>query len=234
MKIPAFKPIHGWRTFWGEVGIIVVGVLIALAAQQFVDDRSWRGQVAESRASLDKQLVESKYASVERISLHDCNEKKLDFLDEVIAGKRPATNLKIALGSLRLRSTSAWDSATASGAVAHMPADIRDNYASLFAFTEAMRELNMREFEVANDLSTLERHSQLTDVSRDRLARDIATLRALAAMMKLGGEQWLDGAKPLHLQFNETDMADVRKNVAKSTTCTLPDGSKVQTGAPAR
>ena len=26
------KPLHGWREFAGEVGIIVVGVLIALAA----------------------------------------------------------------------------------------------------------------------------------------------------------------------------------------------------------
>ena len=30
------KPLHGWREFAGEVGIIVVGVLIALAAEQVV------------------------------------------------------------------------------------------------------------------------------------------------------------------------------------------------------
>ena len=34
MKVPSIKPLHGWRTFWGEVGIIVLGVLIALGAQQ--------------------------------------------------------------------------------------------------------------------------------------------------------------------------------------------------------
>lgn len=28
------KPLHGWRTFVGEVGIIVLGVLIALGAEQ--------------------------------------------------------------------------------------------------------------------------------------------------------------------------------------------------------
>ena len=26
------KPLHGWRAFTGEVGIIVIGVLIALAS----------------------------------------------------------------------------------------------------------------------------------------------------------------------------------------------------------
>jgi hypothetical protein len=30
------KPLHGWREFVGEVGIIVLGVLIALATQQLV------------------------------------------------------------------------------------------------------------------------------------------------------------------------------------------------------
>ena len=24
MKVPSIKPINGWRTFWGEVGIIVL------------------------------------------------------------------------------------------------------------------------------------------------------------------------------------------------------------------
>jgi hypothetical protein len=35
------KPIHGWRQFFGEVGIIVVGVLIALSAEQIVEERTW-------------------------------------------------------------------------------------------------------------------------------------------------------------------------------------------------
>ena len=29
------KPLHGWRALFGEVGVIVLGVLIALGAQQF-------------------------------------------------------------------------------------------------------------------------------------------------------------------------------------------------------
>jgi len=34
MHIPLPKPLHGWRAFVGEVGIIVLGVLIALAFGQ--------------------------------------------------------------------------------------------------------------------------------------------------------------------------------------------------------
>ena len=31
------KPLHGWREFAGEVGIIVLGVMIALGAGQLVE-----------------------------------------------------------------------------------------------------------------------------------------------------------------------------------------------------
>jgi len=46
------KPLHGWREFSGEVGIIVIGVLIALAAQQVVEDVRNRAQVRQSEDSL--------------------------------------------------------------------------------------------------------------------------------------------------------------------------------------
>jgi hypothetical protein len=37
MRFRLPKPLHGWRAFVGEVGIIVVGVLIALGAEQAVE-----------------------------------------------------------------------------------------------------------------------------------------------------------------------------------------------------
>jgi hypothetical protein len=38
------KPLHGWREFAGEVAIIVLGVLIALGAEQAVEWLHWRHQ----------------------------------------------------------------------------------------------------------------------------------------------------------------------------------------------
>ena len=46
------KPMHGWRAFVGEVGIIVIGVLIALGAEQVVEAGHHRSQVAEAVAKL--------------------------------------------------------------------------------------------------------------------------------------------------------------------------------------
>lgn len=46
------KPLHGWRALAGEVGIIVVGVLIALAAEQFAEILHDRAQVRHGEDAL--------------------------------------------------------------------------------------------------------------------------------------------------------------------------------------
>lgn len=46
------KPLHGWREFVGEVGIIVVGVLIALSSEQVAEFAHDRAQVRHGEESL--------------------------------------------------------------------------------------------------------------------------------------------------------------------------------------
>ena len=50
------KPLHGWREFTGEVGIIVLGVLIALGAEQVVETIHTHQRIRETRAALDAEL----------------------------------------------------------------------------------------------------------------------------------------------------------------------------------
>ena len=48
------KPLHGWREFIGEVGIIVVGVLVALTAEQLVEAAHWRSEARDFRDWIDR------------------------------------------------------------------------------------------------------------------------------------------------------------------------------------
>jgi hypothetical protein len=59
MHVHLPKPLHGWREFAGEVGIIVVGVLIALGAEQVVETIHWRNELAAERASLLQEASDS-------------------------------------------------------------------------------------------------------------------------------------------------------------------------------
>ncbi len=55
------KPLHGWREFVGEVGIIVVGVLIALGAEQAVEAIHHRSQVHEMTDKLRAESIENRH-----------------------------------------------------------------------------------------------------------------------------------------------------------------------------
>ena len=219
MKIDLLKPMNGWRVFIGEVGIIVVGVMLALAAQEIAQILHWRREVAEARASLNAQLSESMFSSEERIKDSACYMRQLDRLDELIEINRPPQIYDTKIGALRLWSTSAWDAAVASGAIAQMKPDERDQYANLFAFTAAMRDLNIKEFETSTGLGTLMRHRKLTDVSRDRLAQEISRQKGLNSILALGARQWLEAAKGLDIRMIEED----RQILRRTNECVMPD-----------
>ena len=60
MHIHLPKPLHGWREFVGEVGIIVAGVLIALGAEQVVEAVHHRSQVHEATKKLRAESIENR------------------------------------------------------------------------------------------------------------------------------------------------------------------------------
>ena len=74
MRLRLPTPMHGWRAFAGEVGIIVIGVLIALGAGQLVESIHWRGEVRNARKSLAEDMAQSNRAFAFRVATHDCDE----------------------------------------------------------------------------------------------------------------------------------------------------------------
>jgi hypothetical protein len=84
MHIHVPKPLHGWRAFAGEVGIIVLGVLIAIAFGQVVEAAHWRSQVSDARSALSRDMAQSNRAFAYRVAAHDCVARRLDRISEII------------------------------------------------------------------------------------------------------------------------------------------------------
>ena len=118
------KPLHGWREFAGEVGIIVVGVLIALAAEQVVETLHWRHEVRLFRNSVDHEIANNLGTYTYRMKENSCVDARLRELDRLLASWRAGHPLALtgpigAPSSLSLE-TSAWQSRDAN-IVTHMP-----------------------------------------------------------------------------------------------------------------
>ena len=52
-RLLRLSPRHGWHAVWWELGIVTLGVLIALAAQQTVEYFSWQAKVQDAKKDLE-------------------------------------------------------------------------------------------------------------------------------------------------------------------------------------
>ena len=60
MHIHLPNPLHGWREFLGEVGIIFIGVMLATGAEQTIEALHHRSQVLEMSEKLREESLESR------------------------------------------------------------------------------------------------------------------------------------------------------------------------------
>lgn len=78
------KPLHGWRAFTGEVGIIVVGVLIALAAEQAVQAVQWHYEVQATQSAIDAELGDDLRWALQLKQFEPCSTEFLDKLQTAV------------------------------------------------------------------------------------------------------------------------------------------------------
>jgi hypothetical protein len=135
------KPLHGWRAFAGEVGIIVIGVLIALGAQQVVEDFHDRREVAELRSALRAELADDRARWEDMRAADRCTLQRLDMLERW-AASTPADARLVNAFHLMLWNmhSSAWDIAKTSPAAANIPLDERLRFGDLYGATDNWRE----------------------------------------------------------------------------------------------
>jgi hypothetical protein len=135
MHVRLPKPLHGWREFAGEVGIIVVGVLIALAAEQVVDSVRGAAQVGEFRQAADDELAYDLGSYKQRLMLSPCVRARLAELEYAITSDRAGRPVRLqGLSrwpvSFSLR-TSVWAGRTGDVA-ARIPLRTRLAYAAIY------------------------------------------------------------------------------------------------------
>ena len=169
MHVHLPKPLHGWRAFAGEVGIIVLGVLIALGAEQFVESLHWRYEVRETRKAVDAELSHDLAVLQNRLNQRDCVTQRLSELDRwsrAIGGGRPMKLRKpIDAPQFFAVRTAVWDSTTGE-VTSRMPLDAKLTYASLYGAMKTLAQLMQDE---GKDWSIIQSYDGNRDLDRREL-----------------------------------------------------------------
>lgn len=78
-------PIHSWREFLKEVGIIVLGVLIALAAEQSVEAWHWHRKIVDAEQAMVLELRDDDAPqALTRLAVATCLNQQLDAIQAAI------------------------------------------------------------------------------------------------------------------------------------------------------
>jgi hypothetical protein len=162
------KPLHGWREFAGEVGIIVIGILIALGAEQIVENIHWHHQLEVERGALDAEVVSNLDAVQGRMLLEPCIRRRLRDLARILS-ERPAkaprligpVGIPVPIGG----SKGAWNIAVASGAISHMPLEEQLAYSNAFTNYENWDQMRRDERAAWIHLNVLDRGSALSEAN---------------------------------------------------------------------
>jgi hypothetical protein len=135
------KPLHGWRALVGEVGIIVLGVLIALAAEQVVERIHEQTQIDQIRGALRGELADSRARWEDMRAGDECELRRLDALERWLVTGPASSRLRDAFSPMLWNMhSSAWDLAKTSPASEHISLDERLVYASLYDAIDNWRE----------------------------------------------------------------------------------------------
>jgi hypothetical protein len=130
MHIHKPKAAHGVREFLSEIGIIVVGVLIALALEQAVEWLHWSSEVQKARSSVHSEIAHNDQISALRAEAEPCVTRRLNAIEDVLekaASRRPVAQVS----DLRLPinyalDDSNWTAHRASQTVTHFNDDELD------------------------------------------------------------------------------------------------------------
>jgi hypothetical protein len=130
MDIHKPKPWRGGREFLKEIGTIIVGVLIALSAEQAVEWLHWRTDVAEAREALKDEVRTDATLSAASVVESGC---VLTELQDFVAWAKGGPHAKLGDVVLKSESSTVWDVAKAGPTLGHMPLPERLAFGRFYA-----------------------------------------------------------------------------------------------------
>jgi hypothetical protein len=219
------KPLHGWRAFAGEVGIIVIGVLIALSAQQFVEGLHWRGEVRQADRRIGDDVRYDLTNATERFAIDPCLRPRLAEIRDQLLQNDPNWSASTAHFSKDLYSPgfpsvyrtparpwekASWLTALNGEVLGHFAPARAEQFAELFDEVTLMEETQVEEVAAAADLGDLAFPGPMSAAERRANLKVVAKLDALDARMLLQARLLLDDAGKAGIK---PDPRDLRKAI---------------------
>ena len=186
-----FAPSMGWKAFWSEILIVVLGVAIALAASEAVQDWNWRNKVTDGEARLREDTAYVFGWSAERYATAPCVDAQLAALIGRVMDSGERLDPAPIHTSLSMRRTlmapqrpfrfPIWDALVADGTASRLSPQRQALYGRLGDSMARMRLRAEDYMRLRGRMLVLGHPIALDAVTRNHLLTDLEELRAMNA-----------------------------------------------------
>lgn len=215
------EPPHGWRAVFWELGIVTVGVLIALGAQQAVDMIHNRQVAAETREAITEE-INTNLANVHlRATAESCIARRLAelhvLIDEWGRTGDYQTPLWVAQAPTLTINLPHYDAAHSAGRLALLPRDEQFQIGNVISDLRDFQQIQESESEAWPDLRQLQSGAEALSVT-DRTVIRQALQRAayLDYRVRLAIRQSLPAAAAYGFKPDMRRFHDTAKRIWKS------------------
>ena len=175
------RPVNGWRAFGWEVGVVVLGVALALGAQEAAEAVNERAEAAKTRATLTGEIRESLAVLELRRAAQPCIDNRLKELRAIVNQWGRSGSFK----TPRWVSQATWfgfdmarfDAAQSAGRLALLPSEEQYRFGLMAESLKMFREIQRRETDAWSTLRMLQSGPEVLSAS-DRTAVRVALQEA--------------------------------------------------------
>ena len=217
------NPPNGWNAVAWELTIVVLGVLIALAAQEAVEQRRWRDEVRLTEDALTIEIADSVLHASERQRVNRCLSDRLsNLIGKVSSSEGPWSGdpLPLARTTYGVKPTTpgvyrtpnrpwnddVWVATQNAGVFSHMPRERVAAFAKVYARMEGLRKVNEFEHQVFPELLYLSFDTRLDAAARERALATLGRLDWLNGTILLDSKNLIDEVRAVRLDFSRTNL----------------------------
>jgi hypothetical protein len=219
MHVHLPKGFHGWREFAKEVGIIVLGVLIALGFEQLVQAWRWHQEVLSTRQSLTNEIENSALFAIERLAIQPCLRDRIAHLetklnsadpnwtaDPMVLGEPTAPGFQSTVPlpygvPHRPFVSDIWDTAKSTGVIDHMNQKEAHSFEFMYTNIDRLRASQDEETATIPQLSFLSFNQSLDPQLRAQSLVSLARLDLINSYAAGYSRQTLSSIRSMHLAF---------------------------------